>query len=131
MHKSGDTITKQIVTPHITVTLRNDGIVHIYVEENTLITVDIQNEMLDTYRKVTDCRRKFVFEAGAFVSITKKARENAILIEDCSPVNGSAVIVSNLGQKILADYYYKFNKPKRPLALFRTKEDGIKWLKSL
>lgn len=123
--------SKRIELPELIITRRSDGIIHVYIKENTRITRELQDRMIESYWKVTDKRCPFIFEAGAFVSITKKGRENAILIEEKSPVDGTALIASNLGQKILTDYYYKINKPKRPLKVFRTKDEAITWLKTL
>ena len=85
--------------------------------------------MKETYWKVTEIKRPFIFSAGEFVSITKEARKNATKMEDQVPVSASAVLVINLAQKLIADFYYKFDKPKNPLKVFRDFDKGIEWLK--
>jgi hypothetical protein len=72
----------------------------------------------------------FVFDGGEFVSITKEARENAVVIEDSTPTKASAIVVKNLGQKIIADFYYKVNRPKQPYKVFWQFDKAIEWLHS-
>ncbi|MDX2361692.1 MAG: hypothetical protein QNK23_12865 [Crocinitomicaceae bacterium] len=118
----------QVENEEIVVSLRIDGIMHVYLKPGVNITVESQARMLDAYGKLTEIPRPFVFEPGEFSSITKEARANAIKIESNSPVLASAIVVNNLGQRILADYYYKFNKPKTPIKIFKNMDLAIEWL---
>lgn len=72
----------------------------------------------------------FIFEAGNDVSVTKEARENAIKLEERSPMGACAVIVSNTAYVLIANFYYKFNKPTIPYNVFKKFEKGIDWLKT-
>lgn len=116
-------------TEEVIVSLRADGIVHVYIKANTHISVEVQERMLAAYWEITTINRPFIFEADEFVSISKEARVNAQVIEERSPVSASALVITNLGQRIIADYYYRFNRPKRPLALFKSVEAALEWLK--
>ena len=122
-----DHYINQVENDEIIVSLRNDGIIHVFIKPNTHITVDVQTRMVEAYYKITKIPRPFIFEAGEFASISKEARLNATLIEDQTPVKASAIVVKNLGHRIIADYYYKFNKPKRPLKIFKNSDDASKW----
>lgn len=123
---------RKIELEHVIICMRDDGIVHVTFLPSTEITVDFQNELVENYKLITGNKKtRFIFEGGEFVSIGKEARENAIKIEEQSPCIASAVIVKNLGQKILADFYYMVNKPKLPFKVFWTFEKAIDWLKSL
>ena len=42
-----------------------------------------------------------------------------------------AIIVSNLAQKILINFYLKFNKPPKPSQAFNSEEQAINWLLSV
>lgn len=44
-------------------------------------------------------------------------------------VSAGAVLVSNQINKMLVNFYLKFNKPKIPAKYFTSKEEAIKWLK--
>lgn len=118
----------QVDTEEIIVSLRKDGIIHVYIKPNIHIDIDVQKRMLAAYWKVTDVRRPFVFEVGEFTSISKEARQNATKIEEDAPVAATAIVVTNLGHRIIADYYYKFNRPKRPIKIFKNSESAVEWL---
>ena len=116
----------------VTVSKRNDNIIHVCFKPNTEITIEFQVELVNMYDQLTGGEKSlFIFEGGEFVSVTKEARENAILIEGSTPTKASAIVVRNLAQKIVADFYYKINKPKQPFKVFWSFEKGIHWLQSL
>lgn len=119
---------QQIEIEEAIIRMRADGIVHVYFKPHTQITVELQEKLKSAYWKITDVNRPFIFEGGEFVGITKEARLNAINMEETTPVYGSVIIVKNLGQRIIADYYYRFNKPKRPIKIVKTKEDALAWI---
>ena len=114
-----------------TASLREDNIIHVHIKAETSITIRVQQRMEVAYNQLTDSPVPFIFTAGAFISITKAARENAIKMEDKVPVSSSALIVSNLAHRILANFYYKVNRPQKPLKVFNDFETGIMWLKSI
>lgn len=120
--------SKIIETKSFTANLRDDNIVHVHIKSNTSITVGLQAKMQIAYWKLTDEPIPFIFTAGQFLTITKEARENAIKMEKDVPVSASALIILNTAQRILANFYYKVNKPKNPLKIFNEFDDGIKWL---
>lgn len=124
------TILKHVNHDLFTVQLRSDGIVHVHMKENAKVTVELQKFMEDAYNEVTKIKRPFIISGDEFVSVTKEARQNADAMARRVPLMCSAIIVRNLAQKIIADYYYKFNKPPQPYKIFRTFDDGILWLKS-
>lgn len=116
----------------VIVSKRYDSIIHVSFKPNTEITVEFQDELVAMYNQLTGGEKSlFIFEGGEFVSFTKEARENAITIEDNTPTRASAIVVRNLAQKIVADFYYKINKPKQPFKVFWSFEKGILWLQSL
>ncbi len=116
----------------VVIALRGDGIVHVYFKPGIEITVPFQEELVIMYNEITGgIKAKFVFEGGDFVSITKEARENAIRIEENTPTMASAILVMNLGQKIIADFYYLVNKPKQPYKVFSSFTKAVDWLNQL
>jgi len=114
---------------NLEVSLRSDGIVHVHIYAHTNVTVELQGEMAAMYNSITKVKRPFVFTGDEFVSITAKARKNAVDMAVGVPILCTAIITRNLAQKILADYYYKFNKPPDPYNVFKDFDKGIEWLK--
>jgi hypothetical protein len=120
---------KKLQNDQVVVTLRSDRIVHVSFLPNTEITVEFQQVLVDMYNEITGGEKSlFLFDGGEFVSITKEARENAVVIEDSTPTKASAIVVKNLGQKIIADFYYKVNRPKQPYKVFWQFDKAIEWL---
>jgi hypothetical protein len=85
--------------------------------------------MVDVYAQLCGGNKfPFLFEVGKQCSITKEAREYAIKIEADKPVAISAVLVDNAFDKLMANFYYKFNKPQKPYKVFRNFDDAVAWL---
>ncbi len=128
MHHPGDLI-RTIKHKEGIVGLRKDGIIHVYYHEETEINVPLQIKMLDSFNEITGGKKSlFLFEAGPYVTVTNEARDHAIAMEDITPTLATAVLVRNLPHKLMADFYYKFNKPKQPYKVVREFDDGITWL---
>lgn len=122
------TIVNSIETDEIVVSLRTDGIVHVHIKADTQITLKTQDDMLVIYWQITKIKRPFIFTGGEFVTVSKEARLNATKMESLTPVAASAIVVQNLAQRIIANYYYKFNKPKTPYRIFKDVEKAADWL---
>lgn len=124
-------IIREIKLPEVNIVLKNDGFVHVLLKKDQILDIKLQLQMLEAYHVVTQKKlTPFVFEAEDGISVTKEARDNAIIIEELSPCKAMAVIVDNLAYAMIANFYLKFNKPKRPYKVFKTKEEGLNWLKN-
>ncbi len=122
-------IIKKVETAQYIIGVRDDGIIHVFYKEHAELDVKLQLEMLDVYIEL--CENKpypFIFEAEEYITVTKEARDNALSLEDKSPLAVSAILVKNLAHKLIADFYLKFNKPRRPYKVFKNFEEGIDWL---
>lgn len=114
------------------VSLKSDGIVYVFFRPETEIDVEFQEILINAYHKVTGGKKHpFLFEAADNVSVTKEAREKAILIENRSTVGATAILVDNIANALMANFYLKFNKPKHPYKVFRDRQEAVKWLLSL
>lgn len=122
---------KTLETDRLIVTLRDDGIVHVHMKDRVTIDIDCQDEMKRVYWEITDVPRPFIFSSGEFLSLTREAQKNAKKMEREVPVAASALVVNNIAQKLMADFYYKFDRPKNPIKVFKDFDKGLEWLKSL
>lgn len=66
-----------------------------------------------------------------FTVITKEARELVASKDFAQNTLAKALIVANLAQQIIVNFYLKINRPYIKTKAFRTKEEGIKWLKEI
>jgi hypothetical protein len=42
-----------------------------------------------------------------------------------------AIVISNIAQKIIANFYLSFNKPKMPTKIFTSNEKALEWILSI
>jgi hypothetical protein len=123
---------KEIKIPEATVSLREDGIVYVHYNKNTLLDVKLQKRMLEVFNEITGKKKShFIFDAAEGLILTKEARDNAIVMEDQTPVLATAVVANNLGYRIIANFYIKVNKPKGKYKVVTSVEEGALWLNSL
>lgn len=128
---SRDQLVREIESDDAVYGLRADGILHVYMKDNLELDVPAQWRMMEVYDELTGGdKTPFIFEAGVGVTVTKEARDNAIKLEQRSPIGACAVIVSNTAYVLIANFYYKFNKPSIPYNVFKKFDKGIEWLKT-
>jgi hypothetical protein len=129
MMKEQDQLVKQLETGEAIVGLRKDGIVHVYYKAGTEITVTLQIKMLAIFNEITGGKRSlFIFQAAEYCTVNKEARENAVAMENSTPTKATVVYVTTLAHRIIAEFYYKFNKPSQPYKVVSDFSAGIKWL---
>lgn len=125
------TIIKEIDHPMVYLALKSDGIGYVFLKDDTVIDVEFQEVLIDLYNQLTNKKQTpFLFEGGNDVTVTKEARDNALLIEDRSPLKATAIVVDNLAYKLISNFYLKFNKPKRPYKVFSNKQEAVEWLRN-
>ncbi len=125
-------VVKEIDSIEVNIRLKTNNIVYVFIKDNCTIDVDLQTKLLESYDQITEGKlMPFIFFAGDNVTLTKEARDNAILIEHQSMVAATAVVITNLAYKIMANFYMQFNKPKRPYKIFSNELDAIDWLNTI
>jgi hypothetical protein len=124
-----DQLIQKIELPESIIGLRKDGILHIYIKPHAEITIDYQLRQLDVFNQITQGKpHPAIYEAGEYVTVGSEARDHAITIEAKTPTLCKVVYVNSLAHKIIAEFYYKFNKPKQPYKVFSDFKAGIEWL---
>ncbi|NUM51861.1 MAG: hypothetical protein HUU48_12185 [Flavobacteriales bacterium] len=121
---------KKIETDLFITSINKSGIGQMHFKDNITVDVEEQMEHLNVLKKITDNKpTPFVVTAGEGVTITKEARDNALVIEPLSPICATAVVVQNLAYRIIAEFYIKVQKPKQPYKVFTDKEKAFEWCK--
>lgn len=122
----------EIDLPEVNIQRKSNDIIYVLFKDNCTLDIDLQMQLLEQYNKIAENKlMPFIFMAAENVSITKEARDNAVKLEDISMIGSSAVIVTSLAYKLIANFYLKFNKPKRPFKVFSNEEEAIKWLRTI
>jgi hypothetical protein len=129
--KQEDQLIQKLEHENFIVGKRQDGIYHVYLKDGAVLDLKLQSEMVYYYDKITEgVPGVFIFEAGHKCSITKQARDNAIVIEEFTPIKASVVYVQNQVYKMIAAFFYRVNRPKQPYLIVSNFDDGIDWLAS-
>lgn len=127
-----DQLIQKLEHENFIVGKRQDGIYHVYLKDGALLDLKLQSEMVYYYDKITGGEPGlFIFEAGHKCNVTKQARDNAIVIEEYTPIKASVVFVQNQVYKMIAAFFYRVNRPKQPYLIVSNFEDGIEWLLSM
>ncbi len=112
--------------------LDKQGIIYVKYLEGQLI--DVKEKILEKHALQELSKGKkhpILISFESFVSITKEAKEYSILIEPEQPFLAVAIVVENLGYQLMADFYFKFYKPKIAYKVFKSEDRAIEWLKEM
>ncbi len=126
-----DDFETKIETAHIVGFLRPDGIVHVHIKDNVVITKDVLYHMHDSLWRLSEEPRQFVFQAGANVLFSHYARKHTKVVENTYPVISTAIIVDGLKQRFIANLYLRLARKKRPSKSFTTLEECLVWSKEI
>jgi hypothetical protein len=112
------------------ISINNDGIGHQHFKDNVTMDIPEQLENLEAIIKICNGQpTPFVITAGKNFIITKDARDNALSLEDQSPINANAIVVQNLAYRLIAEFFIKVQKPKMPYKIFTDQEIAFEWCK--
>jgi hypothetical protein len=127
--KQADQLVQKIELAESIIGLRKDGILHVYFRPHAEITVEYQLQQLEVLMQITGGKKHpAIYEADEYVTVGSAARDHAIELESRMPILCNVVFVKSLAHKIISEFYYKFNKPKKPYKVFSDFEEGIAWL---
>jgi hypothetical protein len=114
-----------------TISLKENGVVHVHFKERVEITCELQGRMYDIYNEICENDKKpFLFTASEYVTINKEARENSIIMEAMYPGSASAVVAHSIAYKLVANFFLIINKPKSPFRVFNDDVEAQAWLMS-
>lgn len=132
MALKNEDIVQTISLPSMILFLDTQGIVHVKYLEGNLIDVKEKIEEKKALIELTKGEKyPVLFSFESYVTITKEAKEYSILVEPEQPFLAVAILVENLAYQLLADFYFKFYKPKVAYKVFKTESRAIEWLKEI
>ncbi|MBL4863216.1 MAG: hypothetical protein JKY09_09410 [Crocinitomicaceae bacterium] len=71
-----------------------------------------------------------IYHFDAFTDVDKETREWAADPAGNKYTHSDAIVIQNLGQKIIADFYLKINRPPRPTKIFYSLAKAMAWTES-
>lgn len=108
-----------------------DDIFFVDYNEGTEITKEILRNML---QNMLDLSKGIPFavysDITKNISSTAEARIYGAKNEFTNYIIASAVVTNNLAVKIMVNFFISFNKPEKPVRLFKNKMDAVHWLKN-
>lgn len=105
-----------------------NGVGVMHIKDGIVVDIREQLENLEAFKALTQSHpTPFVITAGKDVTITKEARHHSSQIEDLACICAMAVVVQNLAYRLVADFYYRVNKPRHPYKVFNDEKKAIEW----
>jgi hypothetical protein len=112
-----------------TMTLRANGVMHVFVKEDCLVDIDDIKEGLEFVHSLGMNNRYLnLYEFSKNADVDKDAREWASSNTNNQFTVADAMLVKTMAHKIVGNFYLNFHKPVRPTRLFTDKLEALKWL---
>lgn len=128
---SGDNtdIVNKYDTNQISFVWRSDNVLHYYIKENAFITMDDIGEILEIVRDWGASNKYLhLFESGYNATVDTEVREWASSSNQNHYTVADAILVKNMAQRLIGNFYIRFNQPVKPTKLFTSKKEAIDWL---
>lgn len=121
---------KKHTTSKAEITYNTDNIIRIKIfQGNELEEKDIK-EIIKRCDEITGKKRHLVLLDGrGDVTATKEAREYGGNHISKTRI-AEAILVETTANKLMANVYVSYNKPRIPTKIFTVEEEALKWLKS-
>ena len=126
---SSFSVTKKSETEAAQISVCSDGIIRVMFKKKTEVNASHFKALFEIYNDLVEGDRyAFIYYAeDSSVTVTDDGRNYAKNEEYSFPKICNAVIVSNLAHKLLANFYFKFNKPNYPFKVFNKMGEAEKW----
>ena len=122
-------MTNKIDLTHSVIVLRDDGIIELYANDHHVYTIEDVKENVKAFGELTGNEKvPVLIIGGSFSSLDDQTREFMATEESLKYSKAEAFLITSLAQKILINFYIKFNKPLVPTRVFTDKEEAIEWL---
>ncbi len=121
------TIRKQEIVDGVVYSLYENGFFHVYFPKFKKINRDVINTGNAFMESIGGGRYYNIFELDNFADVEPEVREWAADSEGNTYTYTDAIVINSLPQKIIADFYLKFNKPVSPTKIFNSLEKAVKW----
>lgn len=129
MALKNEDIVQTISLTSMLICLDKEGIVHVKYLQGQIIDVKEKIEEKRALLEITKGEKHpILISFESYVTITKEAKEYSILIEPEQPFLAVAILVENLAYQLMADFYFKFYKPKVAYKVFKSEPKAIEWL---
>lgn len=110
--------------------LLEEGLINMVIKDYVEIDVEDMIAFREINKMLTGGKEYVVlFEAGVHSSFTKEARELVSSKEYGENRNAVALVIENMAQRIVGNFYININKPSTTTKIFISREEALVWLK--
>ncbi len=122
---------KRIELNKATCKLLEVGLINLIIKNYVEIDAEDMIEIRKINEKLTHNNNYVVlFETGLHSTFTKDARELVSSFEYGQKRKAIAILIDNLSQRIVGNFFININKPSTPTKIFTSKKDALQWLKT-
>lgn len=112
------------------VTLDNNTYLCINVSGNEEITVDDVKSIAESCKELGEGKAyPLLIKVDKYTLPSAEARKYIAQADSNPYAKAEAYVISDLPQKIVGNFFIKFDKPARPTKIFTKEEEAIEWLK--
>ena len=123
------TIIKKVETRGAEISMCSDGIMRVMYKKNEEIDSSVIKDLIENYNKLVEGKKYpyIYFTEDNSVTFGNDVRAYFKQNEHAFPKICDAFIVKSLAQKLIANFYLKFNKPTYPSKVFNNMADAESW----
>jgi len=122
-------IVQQVDVPSALLIKREDNIIHIHIKLDMELGVEHIDEIYDARMQLSGrVKHPVLFTSTKFVVPSNEVREYLSTKKRNDYVSAEAIVIRSLPQRLITNFYIKFNKPTRPTKMFTDKNKAIEWL---
>lgn len=126
---------KEILRSHhfeyASIVVRKDNIVQVDSGDNTFYTMQETLEVHNKINELSGCRPMLILHLpGKFANVDDDTRKFLASEHGLRFVIAQAFVLHSMAQRMVANFFMKMNKPKKPTKFFDKKEDAEEWLLS-
>jgi len=103
-------------------------IFHAIIKKKEKITIKMTEKGYDFLNRNGGGRFYNIYEFSSFSEMDPEVREWCATTSGNNYTYVDAIVISNFAQKLIADFYLKFNKPPMPTKIFKSKEKALEWI---
>jgi len=121
---------KEIVTNTVRLRLLTNDIIHYTFLPNSEVD-EIEHQLNhNALFELVDGSKKYpaLLDGDDFANVTPEGRKIVRELEPLIPVSARAMVIKQLGQRILGSFYIKYHKPIIPTKIFDNHVDALNWL---
>ena len=106
-------------------------IFHAIIKKKEKITIKMTEKGYDFLNRNGGGRFYNIYEFSSFSEMDPEVREWSASTSGNNYTYVDAIVISNFAQKLIADFYLKFNKPPMPTKIFKSKDKALDWIMEL